>query len=172
MTSIKRREEIINFLKGSTQPISATSLASNFNVSRQVIVGDIALLRASSINIIATPRGYVIESPMNDGSIIRTIVCNHSSDDTLKELYIIVDHGGCIMNVIVEHPIYGQLCGELQIASRYDADNFLEKTKEHNALSLSTLTNGIHLHTIKYSNEATFERILAALKNENILFYN
>lgn len=170
MSSSKRRKEIAAFLASNKQPVRASTLATMFDVSRQVIVGDIALLRASGMEIIATPRGYINAVPTDSQLLSRTIACSHAAEDTQKELYIIVDHGGSIQNVIVEHPIYGQLCGELRLTSRYDIDSFIEKSKKQNAPLLSKLTDGIHLHTITCQDEEIYNRIMLALKSAGILY--
>ena len=60
MRAEERRQAIRELLQNSKQPVSASVLAARFAVSRQIIVGDIALLRAAGADISATPRGYVI----------------------------------------------------------------------------------------------------------------
>ena len=60
MTGSKRREELINTIKSSTSPISGKTLAQLYDVSRQVIVQDIALLRTAGYDIISTNRGYIL----------------------------------------------------------------------------------------------------------------
>lgn len=169
MNTASRRENILDKIKESDKPISATSLASIFHVSRQLIVGDVALLRASGIHIIATPRGYVLETKEMDG-IVRTIAVSHKANDLAEEIYTIVDLGGAVIDVIVEHPLYGQLCGKLHISSRYDADQFLNHVSEKQAAPLSNLTNGLHLHTIQCKNEDIYARILTALKEKGFLY--
>ena len=169
MTSAQRRESIVSLLKDTTQPISAAALAKQLNVSRQAIVGDIALLRAAGMDILSTPRGYIVAPLMQNDGIVRTIACNHTPENMEKEIYTIIDNGGALIDVIVEHRIYGQLTGQLNIFSRYDADEFIKSTKEQNAPLLSKLTNGVHLHTIRCKNEETFQRIVSALENANIL---
>jgi transcriptional regulator of NAD metabolism len=170
MTSQERRDSIEKMLKGSKEPITATSLAKTFSVSRQLIVGDIALMRAAGLKITATPRGYVMNSEDEQGARLYTIACNHDSTNMAEELYTIVDNGGAIIDVTVEHPIYGQIVGELRIFSRYDVDLFLKRLKESQVQPLSRLTGGIHLHTIQCKDDQTFSRIKQALKKENILF--
>ena len=51
MDGNKRRQAIIDILKNSLQPVSGTYLAKTLQVSRQVIVQDIALLRAGDYDI-------------------------------------------------------------------------------------------------------------------------
>jgi len=169
MNSVERRTQIESLLKEKTEAISATSLAKKFFVSRQVIVGDIALMRASGYKILATPRGYIMDFENTDDEKIFTIACNHEVDNMASELYAVVDNGGSILDVTVEHPIYGQIIGELRIFSRFDADLFLEKIKNNLAQPLFRLTGGIHLHTIKCKDEETMQRIINILNKKNIL---
>lgn len=163
-----RREKIINIIKQNKKPISASALSKELGVSRQAIVGDVALIRASGTPITATPRGYILDE--KESQNIYTIALNHVEEDVQDELYTIVDLGGHIIDVIVEHPIYGQLTGKLHITSRYDVDQFMEKVKTHNALPLSQLTNGLHLHTIQCSDKQIYNRIVEALDKKEYLF--
>lgn len=167
MNASERRCKIIEFLKQSEHPISATSLAAKLSVSRQIIVGDIALLRAEGLKIEATPRGYRME--VKPQRLRRCYACIHEIDAMEDELLCIVDHGGHILNVIVEHPIYGQIIGSLQLSSRYDVALFMQKVKEANASILSQLTGGIHLHTVEADQAECFDRIEAALKAKGYL---
>lgn len=169
MQSRERRIRIESILKDGGEPISAASLASLFHVSRQVIVGDVALMRASGHEIHATPRGYTL-ARIEPRGYNGTIACRHTLDGLKTELYTILDLGGSILDVIVDHPIYGQLTGQLQIHSRYDADDFMRKLETEQAQPLSRITNGIHLHTIRCQDESAFKRIVEALEAEGILF--
>lgn len=164
-----RREKIVQRLEKAEGPVSATALAKELGVSRQIIVGDIALLRAAEHAITATPRGYVLERQESERGKRFTIACRHDKDQLRTELYTIVDYGGGVLDVIVEHPIYGQLAGKLQVFSRYDADQFCEKLDNHQAPPLCDLTGGIHLHTILCPDEETFHRIEQQLHNQGIL---
>ncbi len=170
MKSEKRRSLILDELTKATSPISASKFAEQYQVSRQIIVGDIALLRASSIEILATPKGYIINSKNNDDdSCVYVLACKHDAAHTLDELYTIVDHGGEVIDVIVEHPIYGQLTGYLDVASRYDADQFIKKIQEENTKPLSVLTDGIHLHSIKCKDENNYQLIKKMLCEKGYL---
>lgn len=163
-----RKEKIIEEIKSSDKPISASKLASQCGVSRQIIVGDVALLRASGYNIIATPRGYILDNQNNE--CIYTIAVKHNQQSLGDELYTIVDLGGSIIDVIVDHPIYGQLAGKLHISSRYDVDQFLKKVENGKAKPLSQLTDGLHLHTIQCQNEDIYQRIIKVLDEKGYLF--
>ncbi|HEY8363291.1 MAG TPA: transcription repressor NadR [Tissierellaceae bacterium] len=165
-----RRIEILKILERAQEPIKGTDLAERFNVSRQVIVQDIALLRAEGNNILATPRGYVLPRSYEEKKIKKTIVCRHQGYDELEEeLRIIVDLGGKIIDVIVEHPLYGEIKGSLEIASRYDLKLFMDELRKTKAEPLASLTGGIHLHTIEVPDEETFERIKRELSKKKLL---
>lgn len=169
MKTTERREKIIDILIKTEKPITASQIAKEYNVSRQVIVSDIAILRASGNDIVATPRGYLLESKDIKGNIIKKIAVRHNKIQLQKEIYTIVDNGGAILDVIVEHPIYGQLTGPLHIYSRYDADEFIKKILDSNTQPLSSLTDGIHLHTISCNSISIFNRIINELKKNSIL---
>lgn len=165
---MNRKEKIIEQIKASDKPISASKLATMLGVSRQIIVGDVALLRASGFHITATPRGYILDQ--QNQSTIYTIAVKHSKDALADELYTIVDLGGSVVDVVVDHPIYGQLTGKLHLSSRYDIDEFLKKVSHEQAKPLSQLTDGLHLHTIECQDEETYQRILKALNQKGYLF--
>ena len=167
MEAASRRQAILDRLRTADRPVSASALAAGLNVSRQIIVGDIALLRAGGAEISATPRGYVL--PRATDGITRTIACRHTLAQTGQELDILVDHGCTVLDVIVEHPVYGQLTGQLQISSRYDVEQFLARIRDSDAAPLSMLTGGLHLHTLCCPNEDAYTRACAALKAAGLL---
>ena len=167
MRSEDRRKKIYDILQAAEAPISAGVLASEFSVSRQVIVGDIALLRAAGTEISATPRGYVILQETS--GLLRQIACQHTSINMETELNIIVDNGCTVIDVIVEHPIYGQLTGSLQLSNRYDVQQFIQRSIQSSAHPLSLLTEGIHLHTLSCPTEEAFLRTQKALEDLGIL---
>lgn len=167
MKAASRRQAILDRLRTADRPVSASALAAGLNVSRQIIVGDIALLRAGGAEISATPRGYVL--PRATDGITRTIACRHTLAQTGQELDILVDNGCTVLDVIVEHPVYGQLTGQLQISSRYDVEQFLARIRDSDAAPLSMLTGGLHLHTLCCPNEDAYTRACAALKAAGLL---
>ncbi|MGN0563206.1 MAG: transcription repressor NadR [Candidatus Heritagella sp.] len=169
-TSAQRREKILQELQRANGPVSASALARQFSVSRQIIVGDIALLRASNVDILATPRGYILQKKEAHSGTCYTIACRHDEEGIRRELYTVVDLGGEVVDAIIEHPVYGQLTGPLHVASRFDADLFMERLARHQAEPLCRLTNGVHLHTLRCPNGETFQRITAALREQGILF--
>lgn len=167
MEAASRRQAILDRLRTADRPVSASALAAELNVSRQIIVGDIALLCAGGAEISATPRGYVL--PRATDGITRTIACRHTLAQTGQELDILVDNGCTVLDVIVEHPVYGQLTGQLQISSRYDVEQFLARIRDSDAAPLSMLTGGLHLHTLCCPNEDAYTRACAALKAAGLL---
>ncbi len=172
MDTNERRNEILSMLQRASQPLSASHIASRFHVSRQIVVGDVALLRARGHQISSTPRGYLLQDTAENDSafpFLGMIACCHNTSQLAEELYTIVDFGGCAIDVTIEHPIYGQLSGNLDIHSRYDTDVFLRQVSLDSSRPLSDLTGGIHLHRIGCRDEETFLRICSALKEKGIL---
>lgn len=167
MDGATRRQKIQEELSLAHRPISAAALARQLGVSRQIIVGDVALLRAAGADISATPRGYVLrqETP----GIIRTVACRHTAEEMATELNAMVDQGCTVLDVIVEHPIYGQLTGPLQLSSRYDVQQFVARCRQAEATPLSLLTEGIHLHTLSCPDAAHYHSVLEALQQMGFL---
>lgn len=169
MQSVERRAAILAALEREQRPVSASSLARRFGVSRQIIVGDVALLRAAGEEIAATPRGYLLARSGAAG-IRRQVACFHRSEDVEEELNLCVDEGCTVLDVIVEHPVYGQLTGELRVSSRYEVRQFVERLAAESAHALSELTDGVHLHTLLCPDEAAFERVRAGLREKGFLY--
>ena len=167
MNTLQRRERLMELLEKADGAVSATALAHTLSVSRQIIVGDIALLRAAGANIVSTPRGYLV--PREVGGRLRTLVCRHSAAELEPELNIMVDNGCTVVNVIVEHQVYGQLVGQLDLSNRYDVSEFIQAVEAHGAKPLSDLTGGIHLHTLRCPDEGAYRRVIQALKEAGIL---
>ena len=169
MTTSQRRDAVLQLLRSASGPVSAASMAGQFGVSRQIIVGDIALLRACGTDILATPRGYLLGSAADEG-VRRTVACVHSAADMQAELNLMVDNGCTVVDVVVEHSVYGQLTGALHLSSRYDVSEFIQKVKDSDAKPLSDLTGGIHLHTLLCPSQAAFARTREALAQAGCLY--
>lgn len=167
MNSVERRDEIVNILLENTTPIKGTEIAEKYNVTRQVIVRDIAILRAKGIDIMATPDGYIINR--NDKKIKKIIAVNHSESEMFDEMSIIVKYGGIIEDVIVEHPLYGEIKGMLMVKNLNELDKFINKYNSQKAHLLSVLTNGVHLHTIAADTNEDMEEIIRELKDKNFI---
>lgn len=166
----QRREEIVRLLQGSKGPISGTELARRLQVSRQVIVQDVALLRAVNKNILSTNKGYLLFEPGGGmGESKKTVCVRHTTEQVLDEFYTIVDLGGKILDVVVEHELYGQIAVDLIIASRQDAEEFYQRMRSNRAKPLKELTEDVHYHTIVAKDDASIERIERALEKKGYL---
>jgi len=170
MDAASRRNAIVEIVNQSNGPVSASSLAKQLNVSRQVIVGDIALLRAQGHDIIATARGYMIPEFRGTNQYIGKIVCAHNPENTKDELYTIVDLGAVVIDVIIEHELYGEMTGQLNLRNREDVDSFMRRVKSSEIKLLSELTMGVHLHTITCRDKPHFEQVCQALDKVGYLY--
>lgn len=172
MNAAERRQKIEELLRAASAPLSAGAIASVFSVSRQIIVGDIAIMRAGGLHILATPRGYILETPGagQPACFERSLACTHDKEHSADELYTVVDQGGAVIDVTVEHAIYGEICAPLHLFSRFDVDTFMAKLEGSHVRPLSTLTDGVHLHRIRCADEAAFERIRRALQAKGYLY--
>ena len=167
MIANKRREAIVELLLKEKAPIKGVNLATKFNVTRQIIVKDIAILRAKGNNILATPDGYMFND--DNGSRVRSIIAvNHSKTEMIKELEIVIKYGGIIEDVIVEHPIYGEIKGLLMIKNLNDLNRFRESFELSESALLSSLTNGVHLHTLSADTKENMELIKKELKEKGL----
>lgn len=160
-----RREELLKTLYEKQKPMSGESLAEKFDVTRQVIVQDIAILRASGKDIVSTNRGYYL----NEERTQRVFKVKHSDRDINKELNAIVDLGGRVKDVIVHHKVYGEIKKDLNCSSRRDVKIFIEKMKEEKSKPLDVLTGGVHYHTVLADNEEVIEEIEVVLKELGFL---
>jgi transcriptional regulator of NAD metabolism len=149
-------------------PVSGSELARRFRVSRQCLVQDVAILRAGGAQILATPRGYRLPEPAPRAR--RAILASrHEPERTEEELQILADYGVKVLDVIVEHPLYGELRGALMLESRADVRDFMERVSAEGATLLSSLTHGVHLHTVEASRPEMIERAKAELRRRGFL---
>lgn len=168
MDGEKRKEKILEEILKSDRPLTGGYLSQLFNVSRQVIVQDIALLRAAGNDIIATPQGYMHPESLGQRPQ-RTIACSHHFEGMKEELTTIVDLGGKIIDVVIEHPVYGEFKGQLMIGSRRDVADFVARMEDADAEPLAALTEGVHIHTIEADDEETLDLIETILTEKGIL---
>lgn len=170
MESVTRREAIYETLSKAIQPIKGSELAKMYQVSRQVIVQDIALLRAKGIQVVATPSGYMIQEPVASG-LLKTICCKHGHtiEELQTELELIISYGGKVIDVIVEHPVYGEIRVILNLNYLKDVKTFIEKVSQAQTKPLSLLTEGIHYHTLEVENEQMYQEIINELKQHHFI---
>lgn len=168
MEALERREQILKILRNRNKPLSGSHLAEQLGVSRQVIVQDIAVLRAGGEEIFATPQGYVLTTAMKRRPR-RVLAAQHDAVGMAAELETIVKLGGKVIDVIVEHPIYGEIRGLLMLSSQQELTEFLAKYHDSGAELLSALTKGVHLHTVEADSEEILAGITVALKEKGYL---
>lgn len=161
-----RRTQILQILKDHGSPLSGAALAKLLGVSRQVIVQDIALIRAENHNILSTNKGYVYRS--EDGETAnpkRVFYVKHTTDQVLDEFLTILELGGTILDVAVEHEIYGQIRADLLIENPGDAHDFNKRLASCKDNPLKVLTDDCHYHTVA----APSERLLDLIQQELML---
>ena len=166
MSGTERRNQIVERIKKNAVPVSGTMLAKEFEVSRQVIVQDIALIRAAGYDIISTHRGYLLNEPI---SVNRVFKVQHTDEQTEEELYSIVDLGGTVVNVIVNHKVYGQMEAELNINSRKKAKDFIDDIKSGKSSPLKNITSNYHYHKVVADSEETLDMIEETLQEKGFL---
>lgn len=166
MKQEERRDRILALLEEADGPLTGSALSSLFGVTRQVIVSDVAVLRARGAEIIATPQGYLLHKAGSSAVYRGTVAVRHGPDSgsLADELNLIVDLGGTVVDVSVEHPLYGEITANLQLSSRQDVQRFIEKMEELQGEPLLVLTGGYHLHTIEAPNQEVMEAICGALR--------
>lgn len=162
----ERRKEIVNLLSSSKEPVSGGQLSERFDVSRQIIVQDIAVLKGSGYEILSTHNGYLIQkTPLAE----RVFKLKHTTEQTEDELNCIVDFGGTVVDVFVWHKIYGKISATLNICSRLQVKQFLEGVRTGKSTELMNVTGGYHYHTIRASDEEILDKIGAALLEKNYI---
>ena len=161
MSGKERREEILQRITNSKTPVSGAALAKSCEVSRQVIVQDIA-----GYDVIATNRGYICSSPVRE---TRVFEVNHTDEQMQDELNTIVDFGGVVLDVIVRHEVYGELRAELNISSRNKVALFMEEIRQGKSRPLQNLTPGEHFHTVSADSAQTLDLIEEELRKKDYL---
>ena len=166
MNGEDRREKIISILKSSNAPVAGLTLAKELGVSRQVIVQDIALLRANATAIFSTNRGYVLQEK---NVCERVFKVQHTDEEVEEELSIIVDMGGFVKDVFVYHKVYGVLKAEMNIKSRMDIRKYMEDINSGKSSLLKNVTSGYHYHTISADSEEILDMIQEDLSTRGFL---
>lgn len=166
MTGEQRRAQILARLREDGKPVPAKDLAAEFQVSRQVIVQDIALIRAVGCEVISTNRGYLLQE---EESISRVFKVCHTDEELEEELRLIVDLGGCVENVIVQHSVYGRLEAPLKVGSGRRIREFLGEIQSGKSSPLKNVTSGYHYHRVSADSGKTLDLIENALRERGFL---
>jgi len=166
LTGSERRQDMLNRMKESGRPIAGHELAAFYQVSRQVVVQDIALIRAAGHDVLSTNRGYILNVPRASSRIFKV---SHTDKDMEDELLTIVDLGGTVVNVMVNHRVYGKLRADLGIDSRRKVNEFMEDMRSGKSSPLKNITSNYHYHLVEADNERVLDMIEEALKNKGFL---
>lgn len=161
-----RRKQILNMIKESGKPLSGSTIGKSTGVSRQVVVQDIALLRTEGYPIVATARGYLMNEPKQ---AVRLFKVHHSNEQTEEELTAIVDLGGSVLDVMVNHRIYGKMSAPLNIKSRRDIQKFMNNLLSGKSTPLMNVTSGYHFHHVSAEQEEILDEIEGMLKEKDFL---
>ena len=168
MTGSERRTAIMDQIKNSERPVSGSALARTFQVSRQVIVQDMAVIRASTPGILSTTRGYVLQQD-KDIACTREFKVRHGQEHAAEELNLIVDCGGRGKNISISHRVYGRVTAEMDIRSRQDVNEFVQAINNSHSSVLSSATSGYHYHLIEASSQERLDLIGEQLKKAGFL---
>lgn len=161
-----RRKRILNMIRESSRPLSGSALGKETGVSRQVVVQDIALLRTEGYPIVATARGYMLNEPRQ---AVRLFKLHHSNEETEEELTTIVDLGGRVLDVMVNHRIYGKMSASLNVKNRRDVQIFMDNLRSGKSTPLMNVTSGYHFHHVSAEQESVLDEIESALREKNFL---
>ncbi len=166
MKTKDRRKGIVNFLLSEGKAVSGRALAERFGVSRQIIVGDISILKAEGYEILSTHNGYVIkQTPLCE----RVIKLKHTTAQTEDELNTIVDLGGTVVDVFVWHKVYGKVKANLNIFSRLQVKQFIEGVRSGKSTELMNITGGYHYHTVRADSEEIIDNIIHSLEGKKYI---
>lgn len=161
--SQNRKEAILQLLKESSKALNGQTLAEHFHVTRQVIVQDIAILRADGATILSTNRGYIYKETAVPPYVHKLFKVKHKEEDMGQELLAIVDNGGRVQNILIDHPVYGEIETLLKISCRRDVQHFLEQVENSDFRPLSELTDGVHYHLVEAENKQDLHYVEEAL---------
>ena len=166
MNVSERRSEIIRILRQANGPTAAKDLAARFQVSRQIIVQDLAVIRASIPGIVSTNRGYMLQK---ETVCSREYKVRHREEQVEKELNLLVDCGGHVKNVSICHRVYGRITAEMDIGSRQDVREFLQNLDSSKSTILGSATSSYHYHLVEASCEERLDLIEEELKKGGFL---
>ena len=170
MTGEERRNKLLQLLKEQGTPLSGSDLAKRFRVSRQVIVQDIALMRAENYAILSTNKGYIYRAKTTAPTQpMRVFYVRHNTAQVLEEFTIVLELGGKVLDVAVEHALYGQIRVDLLIENHQDAQDFVRRLSRCKDNPLKALTGDCHYHTVSAPSEKLLDLIQQELDNKGFL---
>ncbi len=166
MKAEERRKNILQMLASSHTPISGSTIAEKLGASRQIIVQDVSVLKASGYDILSTHSGYILkETPLKE----RVFKLRHTSEQTHDELSCIIEHGGTVADVFVWHKAYGKVQAPLNISTRKDIEDFMYAIKTGKSSELMHITDGYHYHTIRAETDEILDIIAKVLEEKGYI---
>ena len=166
MKANERRQAIANLLLIEKRAITGAALSAKFGVSRQIIVQDIAALKKQGYDILPTHYGYVMNSsPLKE----RVLKVAHSTEETEKELMLMVNAGATVVDVFVLHNVYGKISAPLNVYTEKHVKEFIDGVRDGKSTELMNITGGAHYHTLRAENEEILDAAEAALKEAGFL---
>ena len=102
-------------------------------------------------------------------AVSRIFKVKHTDDQLEEELYSIVDLGGSVKNVMVNHRVYGHMEAILNITSRRKAAEFIDDIKSGKSSPLKNITSDYHYHEVEADSEETLDMIEAMLREKGFL---
>lgn len=169
LTGDERRKNILTLIKQNETPISGSAIAKQMGVSRQVIVQDIALLRANKHDIVSTNRGYIINTIKEDELFKKVFKVSHDDEQIRDELSCIINLSGKVLDVFVDHEVYGKISVDLNIFNNQDIDDFVLQMEDNQVTPLKNITKNYHYHTIQAPSTKLLELIEVELKEKGFL---
>lgn len=166
MKASERRSEILSFIGNSDNPVPANALSEKFNVSRQVIVQDVAILRANGYDVTATNRGYVLNVKIQASRVFK---CRHSFDEIVDEGVLVISAGGRIEDIFVNHRVYGRISARLDLYNRTHVEELYRSLVSGASKPLMSVTDGYHYHTVSADSEQTLDEIERLLRGKGFL---
>ncbi|MBD5583509.1 MAG: transcription repressor NadR [Clostridia bacterium] len=166
MKAEKRREEILSLIGNAENPIPANVLAERFAVSRQVIVQDVAIIRANGFDVTATNRGYVLNNKIQSSRVFK---CRHTLEEIIDEGVLITEAGGRIEDIFVNHRVYGRISARLDLYNRTHAEELYRSLVSGASKPLMSVTDGYHYHTVSADSEEVLDKIEALLREKGFL---
>ncbi len=167
MRRVDRQKKILAILEATEEPVSGSELAEIFSISRQAVVQDIAQLRKSGFQISATPQGYLMQK--GPERFRRIFAVRHGPEDIIEELGAVVDCGGLVIDVIVDHPVYGEIRGNIHVKTKEDVTRFVNLLNSTGQSPLLCLSKGFHLHTIEAEQPEVLDAIEKTLEEKGFL---
>jgi transcriptional regulator of NAD metabolism len=163
-----RRARIVRLLREGRRSITGSELSTALGVSRQAIVNDMAILRAAGEPIDGGPQGYRWHGEQPSG-VLATLACRHDREGCQKELEVLVAHGVAVLDVVVDHQLYGEVRADMNVSTHRDVQRYMEVLHTSDVEPLSALTGGVHTHHVRAPDDVALGSARSDLANLGFL---